>query len=153
MMMAGQEFARDAELKSDGWSLRDPKGHMAQVGPLWAKRVDEEWRYGVVVTQRSLNLAGVAHGGMLLTLLDHALSTIAWETSGRRDCLTVQLNANFLRAGKLGEFIVGSGNVVRQTRNLIFMNGRVCADDHELMSGQAIVKVISRDVEATGDNR
>ena len=70
--------------------------------------------------------AKIVHGGLLLTLLDHALSAIAWETTGRLPCC----------------FVIASGRVTRQTRTLVFMHGALSVEDEDVLTGNAILKIV-----------
>ena len=76
----------------DGWNPRSLDGFFGLVGPLWTRKEEGTWAYGFMAEPRHTNPAGVVHGGMLVTLIDHALSAIAWEANERRPCVTVQLD-------------------------------------------------------------
>ena len=130
------------ELSQDGWGPRDLPGHMGNCGPLWTRKVDGIWNYGLLAAEKHLNPAGMVHGGVLLTVLDHVISTVAWEATGRRPCVTVQLDAQFLSAVRPGNFVVVSAAVVRQSRELLFMRGQACVDSAAAACAQAIVKVV-----------
>lgn len=66
------------------------------MGPLFTRQEDGGWAYALLPTAAHLNPAGVVHGGLLATLIDHALSAIAGQASGRVPCVTVQLDSHFL---------------------------------------------------------
>ncbi len=116
---------------------------METAGPLWTRKEGDAWAYGVLSGAQHLNPAGVVHGGMLLTLLDHAISTVAWEASGRASCVTVQLDTHFIGAVQKGEFAEARAEVSHRTRNLIFMRGTVVVAQNLVLSSQAILKVIA----------
>ena len=78
--------------------------------------------------ERHTNPAGIVHGGMLTTLLDHALSVIAWEANERKPCITVALDVQFLAPARPGDFVVAAGRIVRQTSSLVFMQGSLTVD-------------------------
>jgi uncharacterized protein (TIGR00369 family) len=105
----------------EGWKPRTPPGFIGLVGPLWTKRQGASWSYGILAEEKHTNPAGIVHGGLLTTLLDHALSTIAWEANERSSCITVALDVHFLAAARPGDLIAASGRIVRQTSSLIFM--------------------------------
>ena len=131
------------QLEAEGWKRRDLGGFIGAAGPLWTRREAQGWRYGLLVEDRHLNPAGVMHGGALTTLLDHVVSTVAWEACERRPCVTLQLDSQFLAAVKAGQFIEASASVKHRTRGLIFMQGQVSADGQAVLSGQAILKVMA----------
>ncbi len=125
----------------DGWKARDLPGFFGAVGPLWTRKEDARWAYGFVAEPRHANPAGVVHGGMLCTLIDHALSVIAWEANARRACVTVALNVQFLGPAKPGDFVIARGALVRQTASLAFLEGRLEVDAAVIATATAIMKV------------
>jgi uncharacterized protein (TIGR00369 family) len=131
-------------LAAEGWKARELEGFIGIAGPLWTRRGDSGWRYGLLVEDRHLNPAGVMHGGALCTLLDHVISTVAWEACDRAPCVTLQLDSQFLAAVKAGQFIEASAAVEHRTRGMVFMRGRVEADGVAVLVGQAILRIVSR---------
>lgn len=131
-------------LAAEGWKARELAGFIGTAGPLWTRRVDSGWRYGLLVEARHLNPAGVMHGGALCTLLDHVISTVAWEACDRTPCVTLQLDSQFLAAVKAGQFIEASATIEHRTKGMVFMRGRVQADGVAVLVGQAILKLVQR---------
>ena len=125
----------------EGWKARTLPGFAGLVGPLWTRREGEAWAYAVLIEQRHANPAGVAHGGLLSTLADHALSAIAWEANGRRPCITIALDMRFLAPARPGDLVVARGRVQRQTGSLAFMDGRLAVGDVEIATVTAILSV------------
>ena len=85
----------------------------------------------------------MVHGGALLTLIDHVMSTVAWEASGRTPCLTLQLDTQLLAPARAGQFVEARARVVRRTHSLLFMQGSVTLDDAPILVAQAILKASS----------
>lgn len=130
-------------LEAEGWKPRELGGFMGAAGPLWTRREAQGWRYGLLVEARHLNPAGAMHGGALVTLFDHVVSTVAWEACGRQACVTLQLDSQFLAAVKVGQFVEAGASVEHRTRGLMFMRGQLSAGGQTVLSGQAILKVMS----------
>ena len=126
---------------SPDWTPRQLPGFMGLAGPLWTRREGPGWAYGLQVQSQHLNPAGLLHGGALLTLMDHALSTIAWESAGRVPCLTLQLDSQFLGSAGEGDFVVVRAAPVHRTRGLIFLQGRATLGEAPVLQAQAIMKV------------
>lgn len=126
---------------SEGWKPRTLGGFIDVVGPLWTRREGGCWAYAIVAEAKHTNPAGIVHGGVLTTLLDHALSAIAWEASGRKACITIALDVQFLAAVQAGALVAARGRVVRQTADLVFMQGTLSVADKEIATGSAILKV------------
>jgi len=130
------------ELEGKGWRLRSLDGFIQTAGPLWCRKADGQWHYGLLTEERHLNAAGLVHGGVLLTLFDHALSSIAWESAARRVCVTVQLNSQLHHAVKTSSFVEARARVVRRTRDLLFLEGGLFVGDAEVLTGQTLHKVM-----------
>ncbi|MGZ8335893.1 MAG: PaaI family thioesterase [Allosphingosinicella sp.] len=79
--------------------------------------------------ERHLNLQGVIHGGALLTFLDIAL--FAGGRLAGADVLgavTLDLNAQFVDVGRIGVPIDAQVELIRETRRLVFLQGKVVQD-------------------------
>ncbi len=114
---------------------------MDRIGPLWTRFDADNWTYGLLAQDHHRNPASVVHGGLLQTLIDHALSTLAWTAAGRKACMTIQSDSQFLSVARPGDFIVAHGSETRRTRNLIFMRGHLEVDRHPVLVAQAIFKI------------
>jgi uncharacterized protein (TIGR00369 family) len=125
-----------------GWKTLKSKGFFAEVGPLWSRRLDEGWEYGLLVEPRHENGVGVVHGGMLVTLLDQTISLVAWAANEQQPCTTIHLDAHFVTPSFAGDFIVARGEVVRKTSSLIFLRGTLMVEDKQIMYGQGIMKIL-----------
>jgi acyl-coenzyme A thioesterase PaaI-like protein len=132
---------RIAELESAGWKRRNAGPFMNTIGPLWARKEQEFWTYGLVAQSHHLNPAKVVHGGLLQSLIDHALSAIAWEALGRTPCMTVQTDSQFLSSAKCDDFIVAHGMETHRTKNLVFMRGHLEVNGSRILSAQSIFKI------------
>lgn len=142
---------RYRELESAGWKRRRAGPFMDAVGPLWARREGSAWTYGLLAQDHHLNPAQVVHGGLLQTLIDHALSALAWEAAERKPCMTVQSDSQFLSLVQSNDFIVAHGLQTQRTRSLIFMRGHLEVDARKVLSAQAIFKIAGlRSADAAG---
>lgn len=125
----------------EDWKPRTLDGFVGLIGPLLARREDGVWAYAIRAEAKHTNPAGLVHGGLLTSLLDHALSAIAWEANERRACITVALDVHFLAAARPGDLIVARGRVVRTSASLVFMQGSLTVDEQEVATGKAIMKI------------
>ncbi|MDT4875769.1 hypothetical protein FQZ97_1111630 [compost metagenome] len=128
-------------MEENGWRQRTLPGFAGLVGPLWTKKEATSWAYGLLATDAHTNPAGLVHGGLIGTLLDHALSAIAWEAMERRPCVTVNLSTQFLAAGRSGQFLEARGRIVRSTSSLVFMQGEIRIGENEIATASAILKI------------
>lgn len=133
-----------ASLQQQGWKQRELPGFIGLAGPLWTRREGEGWAYGLLAGEQHLNPAGVVHGGALVTLLDHAISTVAWEAAERAACVTLQLDTHFAGAVRAGQFAQARAEVVQRSKSMLFMRGTVVVEGELVLAGQAIMKVVAR---------
>lgn len=115
---------------------------MDAVGPLWAKSENGGWAYGLLAQEQHLNPAKVVHGGLLQTLMDHALSIFAWEATGRRPCMTIEMSSQFLAPAQANDFIVARGQETGRTKSLIFVRGDVDVKGKVVLSAQGLFKIV-----------
>ena len=130
-------------LELAGWRQRTLGGFADRLGPLWTRKEGDAWAYGILPTDDHLNPAGFVHGGVLCALFDHAVSAIAWEAAGRRACVTVQLNTQFMSAAREGQFLEARGKVVRLTTTLAFVEASISNASNELLRGSSVLKIMS----------
>lgn len=131
---------RPADPAADGWKPRSLEGFAGLVGPLWTRKEGESWAYGLLAEAKHANPAGLVHGGMLMTLIDHALSAIAWEAAERKPCVTVQVDVKFIAPVRPGQFVEARGRVLKRTSGLVFMQGVLAAQGAEVAS--AVLKIV-----------
>ncbi len=114
---------------AEGWRSLPGAALPSGLGIPWARKVDDQWRYGLQTTPEHANPNGAVHGGVLVAFADHGLSFLAWEAAERTLCTTIQLNTHFLDAARPGEFLELCGQVTRRTRGLVFLRGTISARD------------------------
>lgn len=131
-------------LQQHGWKQHALPGFIGTAGPLWTRRENDTWAYGILCGPQHLNPARVAHGGVVATLLDHAISTVAWEANERTACLTLQLDTRYLAPVREGQFIEARASVVHRTPGIVFMSGTATVDAGPVATAQAVMKVMRK---------
>lgn len=138
------EHASDtASLEAAGWKSRELPGFIGLVGPLWMRREAETWAYGIQMEAKHLNPARRVHGGALMTLMDHAISSVAWEACDRKPCVTIQMDSQFQGAALQGQFVEVRVQVTHQTGSLCFARAEMTTGAQLVMSAQAILKKLT----------
>jgi uncharacterized protein (TIGR00369 family) len=85
-------------------------------------------RISLEVRKDLTNSWELAHGGVVMTLLDTALATAAMSTEpGAPGLVTVNLSVSFIAAGSGA--LTAEGRVIRGGRSLVFSEGEVRAAD------------------------
>ncbi|MCC2099671.1 MAG: PaaI family thioesterase, partial [Hyphomicrobiales bacterium] len=67
---------------------------------------------------------------------------VAWEAAGRRKCVTMQLENQFLAAVKHGDFVECDTEIVRAAKTVIFLRGVLKVKGRPVMAANGIWKVI-----------
>jgi len=132
----------DDELHAQGWKRRELPGFIGKAGPLWTRREGEGWAYGLLADAGHLNPAGLVHGGALVTLVDHAISTVAWEACGRAPCVTLQLDTHFIASARGSQFVEARATVTRRAGTTLFMRGELQVAGETILAAQAIMKQV-----------
>ncbi len=112
------------------------------VGPIFEKPGDEAVRRGFRVLERHCNQGGIAHGGMMMTFIDVILGTVVWRVTGR-PALTVSIKVDFLAPARRGDWVEGTGRVVRETRSLSFVEGALSVAGRPVLTASAVFKTLA----------
>jgi uncharacterized protein (TIGR00369 family) len=115
----------DAQLEAAGWKVRPLPGFVASLGPLWSRREGSGFAYALRAETRHANALGMIHGGLLSTLVDHAMLVNAWEACARHACVTVSLEVRFVAAAAPGDLLIARGVVEEVGKVLVFASGTV----------------------------
>lgn len=132
------------ELEEAGWASGVFEAFSAQLGPVWTRGrgAEGELEVGFFATEAHTNgHLGTVHGGLLMTFADTSLGMKVGEVIGGPRCTTVSLQVQFVSAGQVGDFLVCRPEVVRKTRNLMFMRGLISCDDRPVASAEGIWKI------------
>lgn len=108
-----------------------------------ARPVAREPELTLVRRQELLNSGGKIHGGVLLGLLDAALSrAIRLVVPQGTKIATVDLTVHFV-TGAAGEAVRAVGEIVRLGGTLAFARGEVVGDDGETIAiGSGVYRVV-----------
>jgi len=80
---------------------------------------------------------------MLSTFMDGVLAGAVGRQSGAAS-VTVHLSLDFLSMARAGDWVLGDARVTRQTKDLVFVEGRVRVGGREVMRASGIFKPVKR---------
>ena len=110
-------------------------------GPFYLRREgDGSMTGGFLAETRHLNAGGMIHGGALMTFADFALFAHALDALEGKPGVTVAFNGEFVGAGVAGAVVTSVGEVVRNTRSLIFARGTLYQNDAVIFAWTGIIK-------------
>lgn len=81
-----------------------------------------------------------------MTFADRALAVTARAIDPDRLQATMQLNMHFIQPVKIGSSVEIRCNVIKETRSVSFMEGKIFVDDELVASAHGIWKIIRRSV-------
>ena len=77
---------------------------------------------------------------MLMTFADYSLFVLAQDVLRDRHSVTVSFTCDFTAGAGVGEFVEATGEVVHETRSLVFMRGTVFSEKSVLLRFSALLK-------------
>ena len=149
-----EALARGGDHPPEGFSAVDAgSGYASRNARFYAKWQDDRLLLGFRITQHHTNLRNVLHGGMLATFADTVLpySAMYQALNGRHFLPTISLQIDYLAPAAIGTWVQGQGDVLRTTRNMVFMQGLVTADDVAIARLSGIFKRGSTEGEPVRD--
>jgi acyl-coenzyme A thioesterase PaaI-like protein len=134
-------------LRSAGWTSREADGFSGTIAPYWYRGKGVDLEIGFIVKPEHSNNRSTLHGGALMTFVDIGLGSAASAALGHSHCVTAQLQAYFVSAARVGDFVTCRPEVVRKTSQMVFVRGLICVGDKTVASGDGIWKVLSGEPE------
>ena len=136
------EPARQSVAVPPGFVAIPPmSGFGRAMGPWYEKADGDKVVLGIRAEERHINRLGIIHGGMMMAFADTLLSEVGRRVTGRPS-VTMRMTTDFISAAKLGDWIEGSGEVSRVTRNLVFVQARIWRGRHVLMTASGVFSFI-----------
>ena len=128
-------------------------GFASRNATFYGQWANERLLLGFRVGEQHSNLGGVLHGGMLATFADTFLPYAAMYQAlgGRRFLPTISLQIDYLAPAAIGAWVQGEAEVLRMTRNMVFMQGMITADEEPIARVSGIFKLGALKAELDGD--
>ena len=116
---------REPEAVPEGFeTLPEGIGFLDALAPLYRKMPLQEAVIGLVVMPHHVNMMGICHGGVLMTLADAVAATginlARGEVAGSP---TINLSLDFISAAKQGEWVQGVAQSVNVKKRFGFCSG------------------------------
>jgi uncharacterized protein (TIGR00369 family) len=92
-------------------------------GPWYHWADGETFRQGVRLQRRHCNSRDICHGGFLCSLADGLAATAIFRNL-KRSSVTMKLNTEFLGSARAGDWLQGTGWLVRATPRMAFVEAR-----------------------------
>lgn len=128
-----------------GWTVFDMHGgYIEHNGPLFFRDDGPQgFQLGMRIEERHCNPRGVGHGGWLMTFADMMLPMAAHRHPkvGRNFLPTVSMAVDFLAPAPMGAWLNSRTEILRVTRNLVFAQGLVYADETLVARVNGVFKI------------
>ncbi len=130
------------------WNLNDPTRFNALIEPLAVRREADTpdgrpvARVRMQPERQHSNLGDNVHGAALLSLMDVALFAAAnqFGVIGAGPAVTLDLSAQFVGAGRIGEPLDAVTELVRETGRLAFLRGLIVQGDAVVASFSGTIR-------------
>lgn len=114
------------------------------VGPVFSRGEDGERVFALRVEDRHRNAGGVAHGGLLATLVDFSLGrAIEADADDDQPRMTVSLTIDYLKAVATGSWLEAHTRVDRLGATLAFADCALKVDGEEVTRARAVFAALS----------
>lgn len=115
------------------------------IGPVFEHGATAAKTYAFRIDARHLNLRGIIHGGMLMTLADMTLGQAVWDLTDKAPCVTLNMHSHFLKPAVAGDVVQVTPQLIRRTRSLVFMRGDFTVAGEVVFTATSVWKLLGRD--------
>lgn len=125
------------------WKKMKLPGFASLIGPIWSKKENDTWIYGLQTTNEHANGIGIIHGGLIASLADQSMSVAAWVDAKKAPVATIQLDLRFLTAAKPGDFIEVMSQVRHVSKSIIFVEATLTVSDKQIAIASGVWKILN----------
>jgi uncharacterized protein (TIGR00369 family) len=140
----GAADAAAALAPPEGWvPLKRGGPFLHTFGPLFFRKVDGQPVIGLRVLEKHLNVRGIAHGGMLVTVADSALGIVlSMAREPPQPMVTVSLTTDFVEAARLGDWLEARVDIQRVGKRLAFANCYLVVGDRRILRASGVFALV-----------
>jgi len=122
-----------------------PGPFLVNNGPLFGQIEGDTLRIGLRIEERHCNSAGVCHGGLAMMMADLQTSAGTMFRTGNFQFMpTIHFSCDLVAAVRVGDWLYGETDVIRQTRNMSFAECLLFVDDEPVMRASDISKITNK---------
>lgn len=122
-------------------------GFCTLIGPLWSRPVGDgpDVVIGLRIEPRHANSGGYAHGGLISTLADIALTHAILRRCGPEFLIvTVSMNIDFTGSAKLGDWVEAEVLVTKSEGSLAFAQCNLRVEGQAIVHASGVLKRLKR---------
>jgi acyl-coenzyme A thioesterase 13 len=131
------------EIIPEGFSLADFRGpYLQNGGPYYVKKQGESYLVALRVEDKHTNYMDIAHGGVLSTLADVALSWQVYLSEQPNPAVTTtSLTTNFLASAKKGDWLVAAALIDRLGKRAAHVHGSISCEGKLLVTMTGVFNI------------
>ena len=136
---------KSEDLIAAGWKSIEAGGFTGMAGPFWMLDEGETRTLGLLVDEHHCNNhMGTLHGGAVMTFADIALGAGISKIVGERarSMATLSLQTQFVSVARIGDFVTCTAELVRESKQIIFVRGLIKAGDKTIASVEGMWKLL-----------
>lgn len=128
----------------EGFKLSGFAGkYLGMVGPYFTKKTEASILVGLRIEEQHINYVDIAHGGVLATLADVALSLQAHRAEDPPlNATTISLTTNFLGPAKLGDWLEAEGRIDRMGKRVCYASGEIRTGNRVIMTMTGVFNIM-----------
>jgi acyl-coenzyme A thioesterase 13 len=121
-------------------------GFCTLIGPLYIRPGDENVVVALRIEPRHANSGGYAHGGLIATLADIALTHVILRRSGPEFLIvTVSINLDFTGVARLGDLVEAHTIVTKSEGSLAFAQCDLRVEGKPIVHASGVLKRLRRE--------
>ncbi len=134
----------ETEVVPEGYEpLRRGGPFLHLFGPLYVKDAGGVPVIGVRIVEKHLNVRGIAHGGMLVTLADSALGIVlSLSQPSPRPMVSVNLSVDFAEAARPGDWVEAHVDIQKVGQRLAFANCYLSVGERRILRASGVFAVV-----------
>lgn len=134
----------DVEQVPEGFVRVEETGpFMTLLGPLYYRSAEAGRIIALRIGEHHLNRRGIAHGGMLATLADSALSVnISLSRKPRLPTVTVSLSTDFVASARAGDWVEAHVDIQKIGARLAYANCYLQVGSKRILRASGVFAVI-----------
>ena len=132
-------------MNKDFEQISKVSGFMHHNGGLMFKELSEvQYEFKTTIKDIHLNKREITHGGFICSLIDAGAGTAVHRTTGQKSCVTVSLDVKFIAPTRINDEIIGNVQILKKTKNMVFVNCILKKKDQLVASASGVWKVIKK---------
>ena len=132
-------------MNKDFEQISKVSGFMHHNGGLMFKEISEvQYEFKTTIKDIHLNKREITHGGFICSLIDAGAGTAVYRTTGQKSCVTVSLDVKFIAPTRINDEIIGKVQILKKTKNMVFVNCILKKKDQLVASASGVWKVIKK---------